>query len=462
MAAQDETPFVVPLQDAGWRAELEVAPPTVSRPAPANFDVPVAGGGPLRRITARVLYTKAADRANQTGWKTWHVKIYHCENPGDADTLRGYLRSQAKDIRDANAYIDGPARLPIKPPWAVAPVHIIAGDRSADPGQAPPTEPGARAEEIINRIRTILPPWFGIDNPAPELFLLAFSPWLDKVRWELHLTLPGTEQLEDFRGMAKGLDTLHAKGTAHCDIKPDNVCRYHSADGSGYALIDADAAMRMDPSPKAPLRTTQPYVYKGVRDWQKHDLPKGIGLAPGLMRAQDRFGFALVVLVALAGKDWVELDLLNHPYDNGAKVRRPDNRSTVVEALRLHWRDPSWEPLIQAAAAPFGPEIEKGEWSAAEWIEQLVEAQRESARLASTREPKPQTDRLDPDLQTIREYARAVPTPRLPAERRGYEALARRANAVAARAAVYYALACAAVPVVVVLVVLISAFGLGK
>jgi hypothetical protein len=422
-------------------------------------------GGPLRQITARVLYTTATNQTKDTGWGTWHVKIYHCQNQGDADLLRRHLRRQAADIQRANTHIEGPARTPIRPPWAVVPVQIVTGDRSTDPGQAAPPTDIVRADDIIDRIRATLPSWFGVEDPQPELFLLAFSPQLEQVPWLPYRTVPGVEHLVDFLSMAKGLDTLHKRGTVHCDIKPDNVCRYNSTDvGSGFVLIDADAATRMNPPPKA-LRTTERYVYKGIRDWLKYEFHKKLAIDAGRLRAQDRFGFAIVVLVALAGRDWVETELLTHQDDEGEEIRRADDQPAVINALRQHWRDDRWEPLILAAAEPFDSRIEDWDWSAAEWIERLLEADRASARLASTAVAKalagPPT-RMDRDLQKIRDYARAIPASRPQAVQRAYEGVQRRADAVAARAAVFSALPWALIPVVVVLVVLIGALGLGK
>jgi hypothetical protein len=461
--ADPDKAFVVPLRGPGWAADLRVAPPTDSRP-PANFDVTGTEGGPLRQISARVLYTTATNEIKDTGWGTWHVKIYHCENHSDADLLRRHLRRQAADIQRANAHIEGPARTLIRPPWAVVPVQIVAGDRSTDPGPAPRTDL-VQADDILDRIRATLPSWFGVEEPQPELFLLAFSPQLEQVPWVAYRTVPGVEHLIDFLSMAKGLDTLHKRGTVHCDIKPDNVCRYNNTDvGSGFVLIDADAATRMDPPPKA-LRTTERYVYKGVRDWLRYEFRQKLAIDAGRLRAQDRFGFAIVVLVALAGRDWVETELLTHQDDEGEEIRRADDRSAVIAALRQHWRDDRWEPLIQAVTEPFDSRIEDFEWSAAEWVERLLDAERASARMPSkatentaARAPT----RMDRELQKIREYARAIPAPRPQASQRAYEAVQRRAVAVAARAAVYSALPWAAVPVVVVLVVLIGALGLGK
>jgi hypothetical protein len=469
MAAPDEPPFVVPLRGLGWHTELEVAPPTERRP-PAAFDVAGAEGGPLRQISVPVLYTTATDRTVKTGWGTWFVKIYHCTNPVDADDLRRHLRQQAADIHRANLQIEGP-RPQIRPPWAVVPVYIVTG--GTDPTRpAPPTDYAVRADDIVERIQATLPAWFGSDNPRPELYLLAFSPQMDKVPWEALRVTPGVHHLVDFQGMAQGLDMMSTQGTVHCDIKPDNVCRYNNTDmGSGFVLIDTDAATRMEPAPTT-LRTTEPYVYRGVREWQRDQFPQGLAIEPGRLRAQDRFCFALVVLVALAGKDWVETALLNWPDGDGRQSRGADDRDAVVVGLRQLWRDRRWEPLIQAAAEPFGPQtpggqpdIERADWSAADWIERLIRAERESVPVTDAPREHPAGGthgRLDRHLRAIRSYALAQPEPGPQLMRRGYEAIERRASAVASRAAVYSALPWAALPVVIVVVILVGALGLRK
>ncbi len=186
------------------------------------FEVPTPSG---RRTLIRtdVFYTRATNRLAKV-WQSWHVKVYRCATPGDADTLRQYLRRQAIDIQAANADLEGPARTPVEPPWAVVPVQVVRGDGHHDSLDGSVlTELAAPPAELMHRVGQELPAWFEEAVPSPELYVLAVSPHVEQIRWSPFLARPATEELADFAGMAAGLDALHRLGMAHCDIKPDNT-----------------------------------------------------------------------------------------------------------------------------------------------------------------------------------------------------------------------------------------------
>ena len=479
MPADEDRVLVVPLRGPGWRDDVEVRRPTRSRP-PAIFHVPMtnARDAPIRPIVVQVRYTEGVSR-RPGGWDTWHVKIYRCANEGEADALRRYLRRQTSDIQRANAQVEGPSRIPIQPPWAVVPVQIVGGDGQIDNLDGSTfTEPGIDETILVERTRSILPSWFDDPIPVPELYLLAFSPWMQRLSWDPFLTNPGIEHLVDFLSLAKGLDVLHLRGTVHCDIKPDNVCRYNTPRTSGYVLIDADAAARVDPVPIYP-RTSEPYVYQGIRAWRDrqtanrerwqrsgrdpaHFVPEAID--PAMLWAQDRFSFALVVLVALAGRDWVESTLLATQDDEGQERRRADDPDAVMEELARHWpatatRD--WTELITTVSEPFTSDIEVRRWSAADWIERLIGSERRCVRVP----PEPAPDHSHPhrrDLALILSAANRSPAPGPERVTRVYAAIQRRAETLALRAAVIAALTAAAVPILLALFIVVSKFGLEK
>lgn len=450
---------VINLIGPGWRAELAIEPPALPvRRRTVEFDVPTPSG---RRtlIQTDVFYTRATNRLAKA-WQSWHVKVYRCATPGDADTLRQYLRRQAIDIQAANADLEGPARNPVEPPWAVVPVQVVRGDGHHDSLDGSVlTELAAPPAELIHRVGQALPAWFEEQVPSPELYVLAVSPHVEQIRWSPFLARPATEQLADFAGMAAGLDALHRLGMAHCDIKPDNTCRYHTEQSAGFVLIDTDAATRLSPPPVS-LRLTKTYMYRAVAAG-RYDA--------AALRAHDRFGFALVVLAALAGLDWVQQGLLRFPDDDVRRPRPADDRDAVAQALRRHWPDTggySWQPLIEIASEPFGGDIEHDDWSALTWVARLMDAERRCVpgRRPGPRRALPRADpgRFSAEITRIRAEAMAGPASLPERVQHGYAAVERRANAIALRTAAVTAGAWAAGVVAAIgLVLMLFAIGSG-
>jgi hypothetical protein len=408
----------VTLNGPGWQVDLEVAAPD-GEGKRVEFDVPVAKGRHAERrpLHAHVRYTEAVN-IRGGGWRRWHVKVYRCATNGDAQALRRYLAQQSSYIQQANQRLPRASRIPIDPPWSVVPAHIVPCDGSAEDIGPVRTQLAAAPREIDERLRRQLPEWLCEESPpAPERYLLAVSPFMDELDWQPFHAAPATEHLRDFEGMATGLDALHGLGTVHCDIKPDNVCRYDLNDVTGFVLIDTDSVTPVDPPPTS-LRPTRPYHHRAIIDWFRNPNLHGLGVDAGVLMAHDRFGFGVVVLTALAGKDWVDRVLLRPPVTGPAPpddtVRVADDQFAVREALTREWRDTEdrhWRPLIDVLAEPFGPAIQLPGWSAAEWLRRLLDAE---ARCVVEEVPPPLFARGVPgryreDLAAIRHESLRVP-----------------------------------------------------
>ncbi|GAA2854767.1 hypothetical protein Acy02nite_73700 [Actinoplanes cyaneus] len=435
MPDTDPRPLTIDIDGFSRHARLTVAPPGSWQPKQAGFVVTQGGpAGPAAMIDTQVVCTTAENESD--GWRHWHVKIYRCANGADADALRGHLHRQAAALRRVNSYLPAPRRRQaIEPPWAVVPVQVVRGDGGLEKVEGVvETRLGVPEDDILTRLRQHLPAWLG-DAARPEEILFAVSPRIDELSWEDTNAHPATEHLEAFTTLAAGLDQLHAHGWVHCDIKPDNVCRCTYGGRTDYVLIDTDAATRADPPPRR-VRSSPRYTYRGIRE---HD----DDLSPGLLYAQDRFGFLTVVLSALAGREWVDRVLLAEDPEDRDGGRIADHGDRVARALAALWPDDRWQPLRDVLAEPFGTgqqgqiALEHPEPWAAGWLARLraAEARCEDPVRSTVPRPAAPVSWLvsDADVERVRVAARAHPAGRNQRVRLAYSAIAQGAQAAATR-----------------------------
>lgn len=442
--ADDEVPLTIDLAGPQGHALLTVRRPESRLSKPVDFEVPPLNGSEsadqLVRISTQVIFTTATNE--RSGWRDWHVKIYRCASVGDADTLRQHLHRQAAALQHVNNFLPGQRGRALEPPWAVVPVQVVRGDGQAEElAGAVTTRLGVPSDQIVAQLRRHLPPWLG-EQTKPDCVLLAVSPWIDLLNWAGHAPEsephPVTEQLGIFATLAAGLDLLHQQRWAHCDIKPDNVCRYTFGQRTEYVLIDTDAATHTYPPPRA-LRTTELYDYRVLRDMR---LGRAAGpLRPGHLYAQDRFGLMLVVLCTLARREWVEQVALAQDATDPDGGRIADDEEKMRRALAALWPDPRWEPLITALAEPFGTglagavALERPDPWAADWLARLIRAEAlcvdQPAPVAAAPAPEapPVAVRA---VERVRQQARAQPASRPQLVRRAYEAIGEVANDLAA------------------------------
>lgn len=435
MPYDEELPIV--LRGAGWSAEVVITSPArgaFGGPKQVHFTLPVE----KRKVPATVAYTRGRtvsfDGEHSARWEDWFVKIYQCQ-PGDVDALRDYLHRQAVALQQANAAVPGRPRIPIEPPWAVTPVQIVRGSGEADRAGDVATRLGAPVDTVVDAdgpMRT-LPLWFQ-DHPSNSgRYLLAVSPLLTQPPWDQWCATPAIERLEHFASMAVGLDRLHALGWAHCDIRPDNVCGYLIPGAREYVLVDTDSGT---PTGQPPPELPTPDFYL-----RRPRLPDGLRYDPGELRAQDRFGFALVMLTALAGRDCMER-LLRIDGDH----RPADSAPAVAEALGQNWREPRWRNLIEVLAEPFGPDgmagrdvEDEGPW-AADWLNRLTEA----VPPGETPAGSPPPGWVDPaeyarDIALFRTTLHRRPRSQFELQSEANDLLERQSQRVAARTAARYA-----------------------
>jgi len=376
---------------------LLIEPPrTTSKPEERLFPVPSSSPDrPMRHLVTQVLYSEASEK-DRPG-NRWHVKMYRCATPQHAGQLRRYLNTQAVLIEQVNASVGGTAQAP---PWVIAPVQVLSG-RTGLTGPAQATDLHLPERDVVSDPENRLSAWFGVaDRPQPACFVLVVSPLLTPVGWplsDMRTSAPGVEQLAELRTLAVGVDACHQRDIAHCDIKPANVCRYLTADNrSGYVLIDGDSVARAT-AQLPELRFSAAYASPEVLH-QRHRMR-----APGRegtevdLREHDRFGFALVVLTAVAGADRVTPMLVQD--DDGR--RTVDSPDVVAGALAAYWPE-HWRPFAAELAAPLRPNALGGDdWSATAWIDRLHALI--PPRQSTTDGPLP-----DDDLPPVGRHARHV------------------------------------------------------
>ncbi|MDG6109362.1 hypothetical protein Daura_09975 [Dactylosporangium aurantiacum] len=466
--------FIIDINATSWYAKLAVEPPDGTAWEEVLFDVTAPGALPGQglRVRAEVLYTTAVNHAEETEHlRAWHVKVYRCAHKGDADVLRRHLDQQARALQAANDRV-ADIRRQIDLPWALVPVEIRGVETSTVSRR---TRLGAPAGEVVDELRGTLPAWFGQGVPRPECFVLAVSPTVEPAEWRLpsakSAKRPATQHLRAFEKLAAGLDALHAIGWAHCDIKPEHVCRYQFENTEHFALIDSDSATALDSAPTT-LRTSGHYDYGPVRRWRRRThLPDNGGLDAGYLRAQDRFGFALMVLAALAGVDWVDRSLLGGA-GNDFAARAVDNRDDVRDALS-RYLGRQWAPLVAVLAEPFGvsrdlaghqPMEDAGKW-AGPWLARLLEATEESRQIIAP-EVVPVDEELlrrhEPSVARILRATAGVRAPRPDKPVVAINFIRSEALAVAVRAALWRMAVWTGGIVTLGAVFIVSALGWGK
>ncbi|AGZ41549.1 hypothetical protein [Actinoplanes friuliensis] len=440
-----DTELPIVLRGTGWSAEVTIAPPVhepgdqLGESRQVYFSLPgdkVHTHG--RKVLATVAYTRGRtvkfSGEASARWDDWFVKIYQCQQ-ADVDAMRDYLHRQAVALQEANAAVPGRTRIPIEPPWAVTPVQIVRGSGEEDRAGDVATRLGAPVDALVvaERPMRTLPLWFQ-DHPSNSgLYLLAVSPLLIRPPWDPWCPTPAIEHLNHFASMAAGLDKLHDLGWAHCDIRPDNVCVYLIPGAREFVLVDTDSGT---PTGQPPPELPTPDFYL-----RRPRLADGLRYDPGELRAQDRFGFALVLLTALAGRDCMERLLRT---DNGE--RPVDSAEAVAGILRQHWRESHWQELITVLAEPFGRTGEAGRsvedtgpWAVG-WLGRLRQAVPSGAETPAPRppgwvDPDPYAD----DIALFRTALRQRPHSQFELQNEANRLLERQSQRVAARTAARYA-----------------------
>ncbi|SCL34516.1 hypothetical protein GA0074692_3851 [Micromonospora pallida] len=425
-----DTELVFTLIGPGWTAKLLIEQPPPAEPKRVGFAVPAIDDDPAPlHVEAEVIFTTARNLLMESGgWRRWHVKIYRCATQGDAENLLRFLTRQTEYVQRANRALG--ARNPMRPPWGVVPVQIVRGDwLSQAVGGAQPTQLG---EDVHAMEETAggFPSWYAPDMLAAARTLLAVSPYVDEIEWvNRYDDDPVTEHLQRFTGLADGLDAMHRNDIAHCDIKPDNVCRVTLPGSTAYVLIDADAAIRVTPPPRYP-RFTPTYSYGNLRRFAAESRQYDRKVPAGILYAQDRFGFALVLLSMLGGYYWVRSSLLHEDSGPPGRNRNADSHHLAVRELELRFPGERWDKLRTVLGEAFSQQIEDPEWSTADWVNRLVAA-------AGVEEDQrdEELQRYAEDVRQILRRAREHTQTGIELVEDGYEAALAQAQIVARRTA---------------------------
>ncbi|MBM7773986.1 hypothetical protein JOD54_004190 [Actinokineospora baliensis] len=347
---------------SGFDKQIVVQPPPPSESEDARGFTVREKDGSTTTLAVKVRYTEGKplfDEPNPDGSEKWHVKMYRCDTPEDAARLGRFLARQVGEIERANVAVGGSNQ---RPRWVIAPVHIL---ELVPPAARLATKLADAGGRIPDGVDGKLARWFGVpDSPQPGTCVLVASAYLEKVGWlgaSYRAEAPGFSQLKHLRELADGLEHCHGLNFAHGDIKPDNVRRLASTDRHGYVLIDGDSIMPLV-CPAAEARPTDRYVSQAYR------LQKAAGDNVHL-RDLDRFGFALITITAVAGRERLAGLLV----ERGGGARDIDDHGAVLTALGNGWPD-HWRAFATELAAPFGgTHFADPAWSMVEWIDRLAE-----------------------------------------------------------------------------------------
>ncbi|GAA3398208.1 hypothetical protein [Cryptosporangium minutisporangium] len=413
--------YRVHLPVGGWALPVDVAPPDNRQSVVRKYPIPADGEHDAQLISAHVLYTRGltaealpaqVGRAGLRGeraqlpFKNWFVKAYWCATPVEAHWLMRHFKQQSSDVLDANTTLNGTA---LRPPWAVAPVWVVPALTHQSVQQVATTHLGADAEGIFETSDARLWSWFGRDdNPQPENCFLVLTRYLPEPMPFIEAgAVPRTDRLQELEAVARGIDACHQAGIAHCDIKPDNVRSYSVGAVESFVLIDADAVLRLDSRPQD-IRLTLPYTHPELAAAIRACRP----ITPEVLKAHDRYGFALVALGAVAGTATADAVI-----GRAARDPSPITGDEIRVMLRSAWGT-EWDGVIDPLVQPFDePFDEYGNWSAEQWISDVLNGQTTpgTPSLATGPPPPPvDTAQIQAQRAGIDEVRRALPAALIP------------------------------------------------
>ncbi|WP_428504729.1 hypothetical protein [Pseudonocardia sp.] len=337
------------------------APDVGARPKVRGFRVKAAQFKTgYMEVPARVHYTDGTSSGPGLDGQRWFIKIFRTPTPQHAAFLRETFNRQAEAIRKVIIAKGGDLD---RPPWGIAPVHVIDPD---DDGEPPPTAVGALPPEPGGR-HYVFGAWFGAPGVVSDCFVVVASPWLKGRTVERDPGSPALFQLERFRAMAAALDECHVKKIAHCDLKPDNYLKRRG----DYVLVDGDSVTEIESMPTW-LPYTNGYATGRMLRENPPDRYDGPVLGSGRIIEHDRFGFGLLVLGALVGS--ARLRVLTR--DGAPGSRTIDKLPELRAALSGRWpKDERWKGMVDVLLEPFdGSKVSSSGWTCTSWLDRVIAA----------------------------------------------------------------------------------------
>ncbi len=129
----------------------------------------------------------------------------------------------------------------------------------------------------------------------------------------------------------------------------------------------------MDPPPRYPSFTPV-YSYGNLRRFDAEARQHDRKVPAGILYAQDRFGFALVLLSALGGYYWVLSSLLQEGGGSPGRNRNADSEELAARELESRFPAERWRKLRTILGEAFSQRIEDADWSTADWVQRLIAA----------------------------------------------------------------------------------------
>ena len=151
----------------------------------------------------------------------------------------------------------------------------------------------------------------------------------------------------DARGVAMdlcdALAALHARGIAHCDVKPGNILLAEGA-RTQNTLVDLGSAQFLNQNAAGHLATTAPYAAP--------ELDEGGAITPRV----DVFGLGMTLVHALAGLPTAGADGVDYDFTTAASfvpARGTDSTNLYDQSLDLLHRlpNPRWQQVLGQAIA---------------------------------------------------------------------------------------------------------------
>lgn len=358
--------FILPSDRGVVGVDIRVLPPGTRRTA-------------FSQVTAREVEVVSKRRVVTHGMDRF-VKTYECTTVTDAEQLARHFLDQQRIINEVNEML--------RKRHAGDPVARNGLEETEVTQGVPPSYNVTAVVDTAVKDKTVTVTQPGRPMLQADHRVFVRTPYLQVYDWEQGRV----QRLRDLQPIADALDELHARGAAHGDVKPSNVCLMGQMPPGAHVevtwavLVDTEGLSQ--PAGHVPWSGHHTPLYTHPRFRESGDAPP-----VGALIGNDRLGFAAVTVSALFGNNVARRVLASNHH--GTRVF--EMQAAVDPAWS--WSQEGARRILDLLDKPFGDDQDllaaddSGSWSCAAWLTSVRNAADEASR-AEPDAPRPR-DHVD-------------------------------------------------------------------